>query len=88
MGINLSSLLFIVYDSITLSLFKRIRDSAGKMNVVPNTKAKHISVFMNDTSQMPDTMNIINIHVGNKMGCNIIDINWANLFISRLQFFA
>ena len=65
---NLSSLFSIVNDSITLHFFKTRRDSAGNMKVVMKMMAKHISDFMNDTLQMPDTMNIKNIHVGNKIG--------------------
>ena len=85
---NLSSLFSIVNDSITLNFFKTRRNNMGKIKLVPNTTARHISARMNDNLQIPDTMNIKNIHVGNRIGCNIIDINWANLFIRRLQFFA
>lgn len=45
------------------------------MKVVPNITARHISTFTNETLHIPDAMNIKNIHVGNRIGWNMIDIN-------------
>lgn len=80
-GMNLSSLFSIVKDSIILNFFKMRRNDIGNMNVVPNITARHISIFIDANLQMPDRINIRNIHVGNKIGWNIIDINCASLFI-------
>lgn len=74
-GMNLSSLLSIVNVFITLNFFNTRRNSIGNMKVIPNTTPRHISAFMNETLQIPDAMNIRNIHVGNKTGCEIIDMN-------------
>lgn len=67
-GMNLSSLFSIVNDSITLNFFKPRRNNIGKIKLVPNITARHISVLMNDILQIPDAMNIRNIHVGNRIG--------------------
>ena len=67
-GMNRSSLFSIVNDSITLNFFKIRINDIGKIKVVPNITARHISIFINDILQMPEVMNIKNIHVGNKIG--------------------
>ena len=74
-GMNLSSLFSIVNDSMTLIFFKTRRKDIGNIKVVPNITARHISIFINETLHIPDTMNIRNIHVGNRIGWNMIDIN-------------
>jgi hypothetical protein len=67
-GINLSSLFSIVNDSIILNFFKIRINIIGNTNVVPNITDRHISDLINDNLQIPDAMNIRNIHVGNKIG--------------------
>lgn len=65
---NLSDLFSIVMDSIALNFFKINNVIAGRINVVPNIMARHTSDLTNETSQIPVTMNIRNIHVGNNIG--------------------
>ena len=65
---NLFDLFSIVMDSITLNFFKINNVIAGRINVVPNIMARHTSALTNETSQIPVTMNIRNIHVGNNIG--------------------
>ena len=72
---NLSSLFSIVNDSMTLIFFKIRRKDIGNMKVVPNITARHISTFIDEILHIPDAMNIKNIHVGNRIGWNMIDIN-------------
>lgn len=74
-GMNLSSLFFIVKLSIILNLFNNISDNAGNTNVVTKTTARLMSMRMNEISHIPETINIKNIHVGNKTGWNITDMN-------------
>ena len=71
---NLSSLLSIVNESISLNLFMTRRDIVGNMNVVPKITAKQISPLIREAWHIPDDMNIKNIHVGNKIGCDMTDI--------------
>ena len=65
---NLSDLFSIVMDSITLIFFKINNVTAGRINVVPNIMARQTSALTNETSQIPVTMNIKNIHVGKRIG--------------------
>ena len=65
---NLSDLFSIVMDSITLNFFKINNVTAGRINVVPNIMERHTLDLTNETSQIPVTMNIRNIHVGKRIG--------------------
>lgn len=50
------------------------RDIVGNMNVVPKITAKQTSPLIREALHIPDDMNIKNIHVGNKIGCDTTDI--------------
>ena len=54
----------------------------GIMKVVPKTTYRHTSALKNEILNIPDAINISSIHVGNKTGCIIVDINLANLSIN------
>lgn len=67
-GMNLSSLFFMVMLSITLNFFRTRSDIIGKMKVVANTTARQMSALKYETSNIPDTVKIRIIHVGNNTG--------------------
>ena len=81
-GMNRSSLFSIISDCIILNFFKIKSIMTGMTNVVMKTMAKLMSALNDDNLNIPDVMNINNIHVGNKTGCANVDISFANLFIS------
>ena len=81
-GMNLSSLLSIVKDFISFSFLRTNSIRIGMTNVVTNTIARLMSALRKDILNMPEFMNTNSIHVGNKAGCVITDMNFANLSIS------
>ena len=72
---NLSSLLSMVMDFITLIFFNNNNMRAGITEVVPTITARHISSLINAISHIPVAIKIKNIHVGKKIGCEITDMN-------------